>query len=353
MADGNNSLSIEMPAMLSRYCRLAILLCLFTSPFALTAQPERPYPMPKGSAVAAALAFAHHYATPDALTPGKDRRLKTKLIAALGKSSGLSWDAAGEFFEKATFRSVAGDADAIKVETMEGLVREKTPQSRKDMSAKARQHADLLTTQFDLIEEAHHKPAEELVGWIVKNYQPGKPLGVIVICTRNTRRSMMGAAMGNVAASYYGLTDLRFYSGGTDPDAFNPRSIAALKEIGVEIEPTGKEAARGKEGNANPVYRVRWGKGLGALEFSKKYDDAHNPREGFAAVLVCSEADTNCPKVAGAGARIPVPYLDPKAFDGAPFEAAKYAERRDDEGRFMLCVLMQARRRLEIEGKLK
>ena len=68
------------------------------------------------------------------------------------------------------------------------------------------------------------------------------------------------------------------------------------------------------------------------MEFSKKYTDAHNPQDGFAAILVCSEADTTCPKVAGASARIPVPYLDPKAFDGAPFEAAKYAERRDDDG---------------------
>jgi arsenate reductase len=69
--------------------------------------------------------------------------------------------------------------------------------------------------------------------------------------------------------------------------------------------------------------------------------------------MVCSEADTACPKVEGANVRIPVPYLDPKAFDGAPFEAAKYAERRDDIGRFMLCVMMQARRQLEQDGKLK
>ena len=67
--------------------------------------------------------------------------------------------------------------------------------------------------------------------------------------------------------------------------------------------------------------------------------------------MVCSEADAGVPEGGRGGARIPVPYLDPKAFDGAPFEAAKYAERRDDIGRFMLSVMMQARRRLEIDGK--
>ncbi len=330
---------------------LLVFVLLVPAPRA-GAQEDQPRPAP-GNATTTALWFAHHYASPEALTPGRDRQLKVKLITALGKSPELSWDAAREFFERDTFQKYAGDKNALSLETMERLARDKMPQSRKDMNAKTRLHADLLTTQFDLIEEQHRKPAEELVAWIVKNYQAGKPLGVIVICTRNTRRSLLGATTGNIAAAYYGLPEVRFHSGGTDPDAFNPRTITALKEIGIEIEPTGKEAPRGKEGHANPIYRVRWGKGLEVLEFSKKYADPHNPQDGFAAVLVCSEADTNCPKVTGASARIAVPYLDPKAFDGAPFEAAKYAERRDDEGRFMLSVLMQARRRLEVEGKLK
>jgi arsenate reductase len=337
----------------SRFGLLALAF-LFAQVPVVIAQPEQPRTEPKtGNAVVTALWFSHHYASPQGLTPGKDRQLKIKLTTALGKSPELSWEALGDFFDKAAFRAAAGDANSISLEKMERLLRDKTPQSRKDMNAKTRLHADLLTTQFDLIEETHRKPAEELVDWVVKNYRAGKPLGVIVVCTRNTRRSMLGATMGNIAAAYYGLPEVRFYSGGTDPDAFNPRSIATLKEIGVEIEPTGKEAPRGKEGNANPIYSVKWGKGLEAREFSKKYTDPQNPQDGFAAILVCSEADTACPKVAGASARIAVPYLDPKAFDGAPFEAAKYAERRDDEGRFMLSALMQARRRLELDGKLK
>lgn len=337
-----------------RLCFGVLVVVVLFEGLRLRAQKEQPQPAPQGgSAVTTALWFSHHHAAPRALTPDKDRPLKIKLISTVGKSAELPWDAVSDYFDKDTFGALAGGGTAISLEAMERAIREKIPQSRKDMNAKTRLHADLLTTQFDLIEESHRKPAEELVAWIVKNYQAGKPLGVIVICTRNTRRSMLGATMGNVAAAYYGLPNVRFYSGGTDPDAFNPRTITALKAIGIEIEPTDKEAPRGKEGNANPIYRVQWGKGLETREFSKKYTDAQNPQDGFAAILVCSEADTNCPKVVGASARIPVPYLDPKAFDGVPFEAAKYAERRDDEGRFMLSVLMQARRRLELDGKLK
>lgn len=333
-------------------------LCLLSfAVFALaprgTAQTEKPADAKGGSAVATALDFAHLYGSPDALTPANDRSLKTKLIVGLGKSPELTWDTASAFLDKDAFRKLSGGKDAIPLDAMKQLVSDKTPQSRKDMNAKLRTHADLLSTQFDLIEEQHRKPAEQLVAWVVKNYKAGKPLGVIVLCTGNTRRSMLGATMGNVAAAYSGLPDVRFHSGGTEQDAINPRTIATLKEIGLDIEPTGKEGGRGKKGAENPIYRVRWGKGLETTEFSKVYTDPSNPQENFAAIVVCSEAETTCPNVTGATARIPALYLDPKAFDGAPFEAAKYAERRDDVGRFMLSVMMQARRRLEADGKLK
>lgn len=319
----------------------------------MTAQTEKPVDPKSGSVVGTAMTFAHLYGSPDALTPAKDRELKTKLIAGLGKTPELTWDTANTFLDKDAFRKLSGGKDAISLETMRQLVSDKTPQLRKDLNAKTRQHADLLSTQFDLIEEQHRKPAAELVDWVVKNYKAGQPLGVIVICSHNTRRSVLGATMGKVAAAYYGLPEVQFFSGGTDPVAVNPRSIAALKEVGIEFEPTGKDAPRGSKGEKNPTYRVKWGKGLEADEFSKKYTDAANPQENFAAIMVCSEADASCPQVSGAGVRVAVPYLDPKAFDGAAFEAGKYAERRDDEGRFMLSVMMQARRRLELDGKLK
>ncbi|MDY3563472.1 hypothetical protein R5W23_005083 [Gemmata sp. JC673] len=327
------------------------LFGLAALPSRLSAGPERvSEPL---SPFTTALWFAHHFAAPRALGAGNDRPLKLRLTAALNKSPELSWEVAQEFFDKGAFKALAGDGAPISVEKMGRLLREKCPPSRKDMHAKARLHADLLTTQYDMIEDAHRKRAEELVAWVVEHYRAGNPLGVIAVCTGNTRRSVLSATMGNIAASYYGLPDVRFYSGGTDPDAINPRTVATLKEIGLEVEPTGREAPRGKGGGANPIYSMTWGKGLATREFSKVYSDPQNPQRAFAALLVCSEADTACPKVTGAAARIPLPYLDPKSFDGTPFESAKYAERRDDIGRLMLSVMMQARRRLELDGAHK
>jgi len=163
--------------------------------------------------------------------------------------------------------------------------------------------------------------------------------------------------MGNIAAAYYGMPEVRFHSGGTAPTAFNIRTVNTLKEIGVEVRPTGKEAVRGEPNTANPVYRIRWGSSgetgkpsLEATDFSKHYGDSTNPQQGFAALMVCGEADAACPFVKGAALRVSMPYLDPKIYDGGAYEAAKYAERRDDMGRLMLAVMMQARQRTASVG---
>jgi hypothetical protein len=321
----------------------------------MSAQTVKTQPAGKAdNPLVTALWFSHLYAKPEALTPSKDGQLKAALIEALhAKKPGLSWNSVSEIFEKRVFTNLASEDGYIAMPEMERMVRDKIPSSRDNLFSKVRHHADLLTTQFDLIEERHRVAADDLVAWISTNYQPGKPLAVIVVCTGNSRRSIMGSTMGNIGAAYYGLPDIRFYSGGTTPSAFNPRTVATLTEIGVEVEPSGKEAPRGAAGDANPIYRVRLGNGLETLEFSKLYSDAQNPQSGFAAIMVCSQADADCPVVKGAGKRISSPYMDPKEYDGAAFESEKYAERRDDMGRLMFSVLMQVRRRLELDNKLK
>ena len=146
--------------------------------------------------------------------------------------------------------------------------------------------------------------------------------------------------MGNVAASYYGLEGIKFYSGGTTPTAFNGRTVKTLLDIGIEISAPGGEAPRGDPHTANPLYKVAWGAGE-AREFSKHYADSSNPQSDFAALLVCTEADEACPMVTGASARINCPFSDPKEADGTEFETLRYSERRDEIGRFMLAVARQ------------
>ena len=60
--------------------------------------------------------------------------------------------------------------------------------------------------------------------------------------------------------------------------------------------------------------------------FSKTYDSPPNPKDGFAAIMVCTEADAECPFVPGAEARFAIPFDDPKAFDSTARETAEYDE---------------------------
>jgi arsenate reductase len=297
-----------------------------------------------------ALWVVHRYGTAEAVDPRNDQKVKGKLAKGLGKEGILTASGVQGLMDPSTFEKLAGTDGRLDAAEARKALDAEAPEARRRLAPKVVAHAALLTTSFDMIDEPHRDAGDQLVEWVVKNYRPGQPLEITVICTGNSRRSILGSTLGNIAAAYYGMPEVRFHSGGTAPTAFNARTIATLREIGVEVEPTGAEAPRGDPKTANPIYRVRWGQtgasALEATEFSKTYFDASNPQSGFAALLVCGEADAACPLVKGASARISMPYLEPKIYDDTVFEAIKYAERRDDIGRLMLSVMMRARNRL-------
>ena len=306
-----------------------------------------------------ALWLFHRYGSADAVDPRNDLHVKAVLSKALGKENVLSFSGVQQLMDAQTFNRFAGPDGRLDNEELRRVLEANEPATRKRLLPKVAAHADLLSTSFDKIDEPHRAASEKLVDWIVENYRPTKPLEVICICTGNSRRSILGSTMGNIAADYYGLPEVRFHSGGTQPSAFNSRTVKALNEIGVEIEPIGEEAPRGEPATANPKYRLRWGQPgessepkMESIEFSKKYSDPCNPQKDFAALMVCSEADACCPFVKGASLRLSMPYLDPKIYDGSTFEADKYSERRDDMGRLMFSIMMQARYRLSTAKKL-
>ena len=109
-----------------------------------------------------------------------------------------------------------------------------------------------------------------------------------------------------------------------------------MKEEGYEISIL-------KEGE-NPVYEVRFSiDARPASVYSKKYDDPPNPRKDFAAIMVCSDKDANCPVVTGAAKKVSLPFEDPKNYDGTPLEAEKYTERVKQIGREILFAFSQVR----------
>jgi arsenate reductase len=331
--------------------RLPFLIVLILIPLSARGHDRRP-----DNEFLKVLWLVYEFGTPEAAEPANDVKTKAAIVDALRKNRILKPATVEGLMSPETFSRLAGDDGQLDPSEIEKLLSAHVPASRTTLLPRLASHARLLATGFDQIDETHRERSTELLEWIVKNYAPERPLSLLFVCTGNSRRSMLGSAMGNLAAAYYGL-ELRCYSGGTKPSAFNERTVATLQEIGFEVEVTGRHAERGPDGAPNPIYKVCWGNPVNGLslemeEFSKRYDDLRNPSTGFAAVLVCSEADASCPTVKGAAIRIAMPCFDPKLYDDTELESRKYAERRDDLGRLMMAVMMQARLRLVAAGKL-
>lgn len=146
----------------------------------------------------------------------------------------------------------------------------------------------------------------------------GGRLEVTFICTHNSRRSHLAQVWAQLAAREAGLEGVSTYSGGTEVTALNPNVAAALRRAGWSVEALSE--------GSNPVYAVEAPDASDSRQrcFSKLHDDDANPQEGFAAVLTCSSAASECPSLPGAALRRELLYEDPKAFDGTPDEAAAY-----------------------------
>ena len=190
------------------------------------------------------------------------------------------------------------------------------------MSIKLQQLIAGLSDQFGMIPEDRKKELDDLSQLIISHLDENDILDIIVVCTHNSRRSQLGEAWINTLAKYFELPGIKAYSGGMETTAFNPRMVQAMKELGFDLQI--------KEEGENPVYNLN---GEDHPMFSKVYDHPLNPQSNYLAMMVCDHADENCPVVFGMKYRVPLRYLDPKAFDDTPEESQAYEDKVREIGR--------------------
>ncbi len=181
---------------------------------------------------------------------------------------------------------------------------------------------ELLTTIQKIREQNISLERKEmlqvLVNYIQQKVGGGETVNLNFICTHNSRRSQFAQIWAQTAADYFGVP-ANCYSGGVEETAFNERAVASIKRSGFKVS---------SKGESNPVYFVFNSDDHEPISaFSKLFDDPINTAGQFAAVMVCSHADENCPFIPGTEKRIPIRYHDPKEFDGTPEETEKYDER--------------------------
>ncbi len=194
-----------------------------------------------------------------------------------------------------------------------------------------------LEKEYDSIPKARKDSLAKMTAFIENAVKEKKPALVTFICTHNSRRSHMAQLWAQVAAYYYGIPGVECYSGGLESTAFNPRAVKAVGRAGFKIVRLNEDL--------NTLYNVIYADDANPVKaFSKKYDDKFNPKKGFLAVMTCSNADKNCPVVAGAAMRLSLPYEDPKNYDDTAEEETKYDECNRNIAREMVYAFSRVKK---------
>ena len=188
------------------------------------------------------------------------------------------------------------------------------------MISSIKKYCDSLIKKFSTIPNERKEILNKITQYIESKQKENKPTSLVYICTHNSRRSHFGQVWAQVAANYYNIDDVNSYSGGTESTAFHTNAIDALKRIGFDIKPINNEK--------NSTYHLHFDESKKPIVcFSKVYDHETNPKQEFAAIMTCSDAEENCPFIPGTELKIGTTYNDPKEFDNTPLQDAKYDER--------------------------
>ena len=178
----------------------------------------------------------------------------------------------------------------------------------------------IASLEPETISDKRKSILQPLIEFLQSKISKSQDIRINFICTHNSRRSHLAQVWAQTMANYFAIKNVFCYSGGTEATALYPMVAETLKNSGFEIKIISK-------GN-NPIYSIKYSDNEHPIiGFSKNFESDFNPKSEFAAIMTCSQADGNCPIIAGAEKRISITFEDPKAFDNSPQKSEKYQER--------------------------
>lgn len=205
--------------------------------------------------------------------------------------------------------------------------------------SKLKKYVEGVEKELDVLPEERKANLQKIAAYIIEKQKKSEKAEILVICTHNSRRSHLGQVWLQIAAHYYGLSNIYTFSGGTEATACNIRTVKALQRAGLEIKNISEKDEK------NPKYVAKYAtKAPEMTLFSKEYSSTVNPQSGFLAVLVCDTADEACPIVRGAEQRIYHGYEDPKKSDNTPQEEKTYDERCRQVAQEMFFVMREVKK---------
>lgn len=211
------------------------------------------------------------------------------------------------------------------------LVQAEKPALIETLQASSKAAADSV----DKVSAERRAVLDKAVEFVVKKARAGEQIDMNFICTHNSRRSHLSQVWAQTAAAYYGIPNVKTYSGGVEATACNIRTVRAMRRAGFSIAASNADK--------NTLYLIQYSESQPPIQaWSKVYTDGANPKSGYAAMMCCSDVDEKCPDVVGAALRVPLHYEDPKKADNTPEEAGSYDKTSKEIAQEMFYVMSQA-----------
>jgi arsenate reductase len=155
---------------------------------------------------------------------------------------------------------------------------------------------EIETLNFISISEERKIILQPLIDYIQSKTKTNQAINLNFICTHNSRRSHLSQVWAQTMATYFNISSVNCYSGGTEATALFPSVAEALGGSGFKLKKLSQES--------NPVYAIKYSDiHHPVIGFSKTFDDSFNPNTNFAAIMTCSSADKGCPLIAGTNVR--------------------------------------------------
>ena len=154
----------------------------------------------------------------------------------------------------------------------------------------------------------------KIVNYVYKTASEKKTPKLNFICTHNSRRSQFCQFWATFFSISYQIK-CEVYSGGTLETEVYKSVVNNIRGYGFDI--SFKDCD-------NPIYSINFGNQNLGNYFSKLYNDSENPKNEFAAIMTCSDAEKNCPLVEGSEIKFSLPYEDPKKYDMSKIEKTEY-----------------------------
>lgn len=178
----------------------------------------------------------------------------------------------------------------------------------------------ILKASEHSIAKERREVLQPLIHYIQEKLNSNQSISLNFICTHNSRRSHLAQIWAQTMAFHFNIKNVVCYSGGTQVTAMFPKVAETLDYQGFQIQKLSNER--------NTVYAIKFDNNQQPIIcFSKLYNDDFNPKNNFAAIMTCDNADEGCPIVFGCDARFSIKYKDPKAYDETPLMNEKYLER--------------------------